>query len=98
MAGLDLDELKKAADAMRGLEGDYRLKYQRTQVQAMTNLEELAALNELDKAAVAYFIARTMKTILMVHMTDISDVLISTATGYTLAAAQLVGLLEPVDG
>jgi hypothetical protein len=98
MAGLDLAELKKAADAFHLLEGDGLLRYQRAQVQAMANLEELAAMNDMDRAATAYFLARTMKSLLMVHTVEISDVIVNTATGYTLAAAQLVGLLEPVDG
>jgi hypothetical protein len=92
MAGLDLDALRVSVESCRELSPERRREVESCRDQVLAHLGELAALNDMDKAAAAYFIVRLLKTILVLHMYEVSQVLADTTVGYTLAAAKLVGL------
>lgn len=92
MAGLDLEALRNSAEALRDASPEVRARYIGTRDQVLGFMEELAALNDLDKAAVAYYIARVMKSVSGLHTWELSETVLNTAVGYTLAAAKLVGL------
>lgn len=92
---LELDRLRDAVDEFYGFGAASRNAYAEAARQATTQLQDaLPALCATDQAAVSYYIARLLTTIRNLPLKDASDILTDTAMGYSVGAAQLLGMID----
>lgn len=92
---LDLDRLTRAVDIFRDSGPEARVHYVEAMRQVVTQLQgALPALCESDLAAVSYYIAQAFASARHLSLREASDALADTAMGYSMGAAQLLGMID----
>lgn len=91
---LELERLKKTADALRLQTKENQERYLKAALIANDGLaEDLPALSEYDRAAVSWYISTMVAQILQFSVADLSDIIADTSIGYALAACKLTGVI-----
>jgi hypothetical protein len=89
---MDLNRVRAVKDAYDALEGEAKEEVTVSRDLAYAALrKQLPAITDLDRAAVAWFIARLLDTLRGLPVGDISTVLKHSASGYGVAAVEFLG-------
>jgi hypothetical protein len=95
---LDMDHLKLAIEVFRESPADKQDGYLASAHSCLDALNfNLPALSEVDRAAVAFFIAGIFTAIREVKVQELSAIMLDSGVGYTLATALLLDVMGDVN-
>lgn len=93
---MDLNEVRGVAADYRGMDDELRELHDECAAQALEWLDSAflpEVYADMDRAAIAWYIAELVGNLRQVHAGDLSRVLNSCTAGYGLTAARLLGVL-----
>lgn len=92
---LDLERMREVAHNYdKHASKELQLRYRAGAEMVMAQLaEDLPALSEVDRSAVAWFIAQLFVSARGVPLMKVSDMVADTSVSYSIAACRLIGLI-----